>query len=451
MALTGIQIFKYLPKTNCGKCKYPTCLAFAMKLAAKQASLDDCPDASAEAREILGAASEPPIRLIKIGTGEDTFKIGEETVLFRHEKTFYNPPGFAQLINDNDSSENIKSIVSRIKEFVYERVGQHLKVDLIYIRNTSGDKDKFVDTIKLVQSIVSRPLILDSSNIDNLKAALEICSQSKPLFCSANENNYEAMTALAKEKACPMVVTTITGGLQALSILTEKIIALGYKDLVLDPKSEKLGSLVQDFTQIRRSAIKKNFKPLGFPSIMFTERYSEGDSLLEAQIAAVGVCKYASIIVMNDTKKEKIVPLLVLRQNVYTDPQKPMQVEEKIYKIGDANENSPVLITTNFSLTYFIVAGEIENSKVPTWLMVADVEGLSVLTAWAAGKFTPEKIAKFVQNSGIENMIKHKKLIIPGYTSVLKGGIEAKLANWEIQVGPREANGIVNYLKNYAA
>ncbi|MBI4650496.1 acetyl-CoA decarbonylase/synthase complex subunit gamma [Candidatus Desantisbacteria bacterium] len=451
MALSGIQIFKYLPKTNCGKCKFPTCLAFAMKLAAKQASLDDCPDASNEAKEILGAASEPPIRLIKIGTGEDLYKVGEEAVMFRHEKTFYNPCGFSRMIKDTDSTDNIKLIISNLNDFVYERVGQHLKVDIIYIKNESGDKDKFVNTVKLVQAGIKRPLILDSSNIDNLKAALDICADKKPLIYAANEDNYETMTALAKEKGCSLVVTSIQGGLEALSVLTEKITGLGFKDIVLDPASKSLSSLVQELTQIRRAAIKKSFKPLGFPVIIFSGRYSDGDRLLEANISAIGVSKYASIIVMNDTSREIMIPLFAMRQNIYTDPQKPMQVEEKIYKIGEANEDSPVLITTNFSLTYFIVAGEVENSKVPSWLVVANVEGLSVLTAWAAGKFTPEKITKLVKESGIESMVKHRKLIIPGYVAVLSGGIESKLPDWKIQVGPREASGIINFLKNYAA
>lgn len=446
MALTGIEIFKQLPKTNCGQCKFPTCLAFAMKLAAKQASLEACPFISEEAKTLLGEASAPPIRLVKIGVGEGVFEVGEETELFRHEKTFYHPPGFALSIEDTLSDEEIDQKVKKVKEAHLERIGQELKVELIAVRNSSKDPKRFKEAIEKIISATKHPLILDSLDPEAIKAGLEVCAANRPLISAANEENCEKMAQLAKENNCPLVVYH-SDGLDKLSALVEKVTALGVKDIVLDPGVKTAKEIIESLTQIRRSAVKKTFRPLGFPVMIFTERCTS-DSLSEALLAGLGVMKYASIIVLQSVEISKMLPLFALRQNIFTDPQQPLQVEEKIYEIGSVDENSPLLITTNFSLTYFLVRGEIENSRVPARLMIADAEGMSVLTAWAADKFNAPKIAKLVKNSGIADKVKQHKLIIPGYVAVLSGELEEELPGWEIVVGPREAANLPTFLKN---
>lgn len=443
MALTGVEIFKLLPKTNCKKCGHPTCLAFAMKLAQRQASIEQCPDISEESKKILGEASQPPIRSITIGIGDKAVKMGEETVLFRHEKKFVNPCVFAVEIKDSFSDEEINRIVNEVIESEIERVGQKLRIDAIFLSNESGDPGRFEKVVKdILTKATDVPLILSTTNPASADVALKIASDKKPLLYGANESNAEAMANLSKTYKVSLGV--MAKGLDAISQLTEKIKNLGVEDMVIDPGARTAKEIIEANTLIRRAAIKKNFRPLGYPVITFTHR---NDNIHETLIASLAITKYASIVVLSSIEKWKNLALFTLRQNIYTDPQVPMQVEQKIYKIGEPTPDSPLLITTNFSLTYFIVSGEVENSKVPSRLAVMDCEGLSVLTAWAAGKFTAVKIAQFIKDSGVENEIRHRELIIPGYVAILSGAIEEKLPGWKITVGPREANGLPAFLR----
>jgi acetyl-CoA decarbonylase/synthase, CODH/ACS complex subunit gamma len=450
MALTGVEIFKLLPKTNCKKCGFPTCLAFAMKLAQRQASLDLCPDVSEEAKQKLGEASAPPVRPITFGVGNKAIKMGEETVLFRHDKKFVNPCAFALEIKDSLSDDEIITRVEEILNSEIERVGQKLRVDAIALINDSNDAARLEAAAKLIVAKAHEmPLIICASSPQAAEASLRLYADKKPIICGANSENAELMADIAKTYNAILGITaTASGGLDEISNITEKVKALGVTDMVIDPGARKAKEILEQNTLIRRAAIKKNFKPLGYPIITFAQRE---DSLKEALIAAIGIAKYSSIIVLSSIEKWKNLALFTLRQNIYTDPQVPMQVEQKIYKLGEPTSESPLLITTNFSLTYFIVSGEIENSKVPGYLAVMDCEGLSVLTAWAAGKFTASKIAQFIKESGVENEIKHRELIIPGYVAILSGAIEDKLEGWKITVGPREANGIPAFLKSRAA
>ncbi len=442
MALTGVEIFKLLPKTNCKKCGHPTCLAFAMKLAQRQASLDQCPDVSEEARRILGEASAPPIRPVSFGP-EGRLKMGEEIVLFRHEKRFVNPTVFAVEIKDTDPLERINSVVDDVLSSEIERVGQKLRIDAIVVRHASRDPQRFEEAVKAIShKAPDLPLILYTEDPLTADSSLKIVSTKRPILHGATKDNLEQMADLAKRYKVPLGVKA--DGPEELSDLTEKIKALGVEDLILDTGAKTAREMLEHNTYIRRLSLKKNFKPLGYPVINFCQRE---DSLLETLIAGLGVMKYASIVVLSGAEKWKNLALFTLRQNIYTDPQVPMQVEQKIYKIGDPKPDSPLLITTNFSLTYFIVSGEIENSKVPSRLAVMDCEGLSVLTAWAAGKFTAAKIAQFIKESGVENEISHRELIIPGYVAILSGAIEEKLPGWKVIVGPREANGIPAFLR----
>lgn len=443
MALSGVEIFKYLPKTNCKKCGHPTCLAFAMKLAAKQASLDACPDASEDAKKVLGEAAAPPIRAITIGTGDKAVKVGDEICLFRHDKKFFNPCAFAVAIKDTEAGDAAAKKIESVKTSEIDRVGQKLRVDAIAVVEESGDPAKFAGVVKqVVDGAPGVPLILASKNPAAIEAGIAHCTDKKPLIYAATAENADAMAKIAKEKKASLAV--VADGLEALEALSEKVKSMGAEDLVLDPGAKKAKDMIERFTIIRRAAIKKNYKPFGYPVISFLNR---GDSLSETMAAAIGVMKYGSVLVLNSIEKWKMLALLSLRQNIYTDPQVPMQVKQDVYKVGDAKESSPLMITTNFSLSYFIVRGEVENSKVPAWLAVMDNEGLSVLTAWAAGKFTAGKIAQFVTESGVEKNISHKELIIPGYVAILSGALEEKLPGWKITVGPREANQLPSFLK----
>jgi acetyl-CoA decarbonylase/synthase complex subunit gamma len=447
MALTGVEIFKLLPKTNCKKCGFPTCLAFAMKLAQRQASLDSCPDVSEEAKQKLGEASAPPVRPVTLGAGERAAKMGEETVLFRHDKRFVNPCLFALEIKDTLSEAEINARVGQVLNSEIDRVGQKLRIDAIALVNDSNDASGFESAARIVSTKAPGvPVVLCTSVPQAAEAAAKFFADKKPVIYGVNPDNTDAMVGIAKEfKATLGVTVGPAGGLDGLSNLTEKIKALGVEDMVIDPGARKAREILENNTLIRRSAVKKNFKPLGYPVISFAQRE---DKLLEALVAAVGVAKYSSLIVLSSVEKWKDLVLFTMRQNIYTDPQVPMQVEQKVYEIGEAKPESPLFVTTNFSLTYFIVSGEIENSKVPGYLAVMDCEGLSVLTAWAAGKFTASKIAQFIKESGIEANIKHRELIIPGYVAILSGSIEDKLDGWKITVGPREANGIPAFLKS---
>lgn len=443
MALTGVEIFKLLPKTNCKKCGFPTCLAFAMKLAQRQASLDSCPDVSEEAKQKLGEASAPPIRAITLGMGDKAVKLGEETVLFRHEKKFVNPCVFAIEVRDTMSEDEITKVVDNVLNSEIDRVGQKLRVDAIFISNASKDAGKLENAVKLVAGKTKDiPLIIHTTNPAAAEPAIKLVADRKPLLYGADNSNAEAMANIAKTHKVSLGVAG--KGLEDLTALTEKLKGLGVEDLVLDSGARKAKEILEDNTYIRRAAIKKGFKPLGYPVMTFAQR---DDNMLETLIASLGIAKYSSIIVLSSVEKWKNLVLFTMRQNIYTDPQVPMQVEQKIYNIGEPGPDAPLTITTNFSLTYFIVTGEIENSRVPSRLAVMDCEGLSVLTAWAAGKFTASKISQFILESGVEKDISHKELIIPGYVAILSGSIEEKLPGWKITVGPREANGLPAFLK----
>jgi len=444
MALTGIEIFKLLPKTNCKECGDPTCLAFAMKLAAGKAELNACPYVSEEAKAKLSEASAPPIMPVTIGVGERALKVGGETVMFRHEKRFENAPGFAILISDGMDDAEVDRRLGKFKQLEYERIGLILRPDLIAVKSDSGDKAKFEALVGKVKQDSDGGIILMSDNPDILAAGLAACADRKPLLYAATEENWEKVAELAKANSCPLVAKA--ANLEKLAELTSKLTEAGIKEMVIDSGSRTLRQAFEDQVVIRSAALVKKFRPLGFPTIVFPAEMTD-DPMKEAVIASVFVAKYGAIIVLSDFYGESLFPLLVERLNVYTDPQRPLATTEGIYKIGNPDENSPVLITSNFSLTYFIVSGEIEASRVPSYLLVKDTEGLSVMTAWAAGKFVSDAIAPFIKKCGIEDMVKHRKLIIPGYAAPESGGLEEDCAPWEILVGPREGAHIPAYLK----
>jgi acetyl-CoA decarbonylase/synthase complex subunit gamma len=448
MALTGIEIFKLLPKTNCKECGDPTCLAFAMKLAAGKADLSACPYVSEEAKAKLSEASAPPIVPVTIGVGDRALKVGGETVMFRHEKRFDNPPGIALLISDRVADAEIARRLEKFNNLQYERIGLTLRADLVAVKADAGDGAKFAAVVGKVAQGTDAGIILMSTDPGVLAEGLKACADRRPLLYAATEENLDKVAELAKGNSCP--VAAKASDLEKLAELTTKLTEAGVKDIVIDSGSRELRQAFSDQIIIRSAALAKKFRPLGFPTIVFPCEMTD-DPMTEAVIASIFVAKYGGIIVLSDFYGESLFPLLVERLNIYTDPQRPLATTEGIYPIGEPNEDSPVLITSNFSLTYFIVSGEIESSRVPTWLLVKDTEGLSVVTAWAAGKFVADTIAPFVKKCGIEDKVKHHKLVIPGSAAAESGGLEEELADWEILVGPREGSHIPAYLKTWKA
>jgi len=436
MALSGIQIYKLLPQTNCKECGFPTCLAFAMKLAAKQIELSSCPYVSDDSKAQLAESSAPPIRLISLKSDGYEVKSGNEVVLFRHEKTFYNKPGVFVQVSDTLGVEAIKELIARANAYSVNYVGMDLTLDGFAVAAESGSPQTFAAAVQAVRSTSKRPLILVAADPAAAAAGLGALPGETPLLYAADSSNWEAMAdAAAKAKAALAVKA---GSLDELADLTEKIKSKGVEDLVLDPTGGGLSGELMHEVQIRRLALKKNFRPLGFPTIAFPKSVSA---------AAQAVSKYAGFIVLDAFVPELVYPLLVLRQNIYTDPQKPIQVQPGLYEINNPTPEAPVLVTTNFSITYFSVANEVESSGLPAWLLVTDAEGMSVLTAWAAGKFDSERIAKSVNTFKVADKVSRKRLVLPGAVAVLSGEVEADLPGWEIRVGPREAVDIPKFYK----
>lgn len=448
MGLSGIEIFKHLPKTNCGECGVPTCLAFAMKLAQGQAELASCPAVSDEAKAALSEASAPPMRAVKVGTGDSAFTVGEETVLFRHEKTFVNPCAIGTTVSAGDSDEAIDAAIAQALAADFERVGQRLRCDFVAL-TSAGDAARFAAVATTVDANSGLPLLLVTDDPAEMSAALEAVGGSRPLICAATTANADEMMRLAKEYSCPVAVRG--DGLAAIVELTERAAALGVSDIVIDSASGSQGAQLRDRVFARRSALQKKVAALGYPVMAWPARSADGDDVLEATYAAAAIATYASIIVMSDAKPEHLLPLLVLRQNIYTDPQRPMQAEPKVYAINNPGPDAPFFVTTNFSLTYFIVSSEVEGGRMPAYLGVVEAEGLSVLTAWAAGKFVPERIAKFMNDSGIADQISHREVIIPGAVAQISGELAEELDGWTVTVGPYEAADIPAFLKRRAS
>lgn len=444
MALTGIQIFKLLPKTNCKECGVPTCLAFAMNLASGKAELDACPYVSDEAKEQLAEASAPPIRPVVVGKGVRKFTTGGETVQYRHEKTFFNQTALAAMVSTDISDSDLEAKLKAWNAFQFERVGLNLRPELVALKDANGDKDAFAKKAKTIAETSEFNLVLMSENADVMKAGIEASKFKRPLIYAATEANADDFGALAKDNDLPLAVKA--DSVEGLVPLTDKLTGMGLKDLVIDPGSREIKQSLEDQMVIRRAALKNGNRSIGFPTITFPCEMASNLEM-ETLIAGMHIAKYGGISVLSDFTGESIFPLLLERLNIYTDPQRPMTVTEGIYEIGNPDENSPVMVTTNFALTYFIVSGEIEGSRVPSWLLIKDSEGLSVMTAWAAGKFAGDDVGMFVKKSGIMDKVKHTELIIPGYAAAIAGDVEEELPGWKITVGPREAAHIPGFLK----
>jgi acetyl-CoA decarbonylase/synthase complex subunit gamma len=461
MALTGLQIQKLLPKTNCKECGSNTCLAFAMKLANKKADLSQCPYASEEAKLALGAASEPPVRGVALGK-DKSLKLGEETVLYRHDRTFVHQTAIAVNVNDTDAASATDATLNAVKSYLLERVGEKLVIDAVGVSQRCEEASGFVDLCRKAYEVTGKPVVVRGKTTDAVRAAAVALAGSHSLLVAPDEDSADALALVAKEHGHALAITA--PDVDRLFAVADRIKKTGFNDLVLMFQTHSLAEQFQTNSIARRAAIRDNVKPMGYAMLrfvgetrgtvpFFANDREKGDSPLGADAldataeAATEIDKYGGIIVLPTFDPAQLAPLMTLRQNIYTDPQKPIQVEPKVYPIGEPNENSPVFLTTNFSLTYFIVSGEIENAGISAWLVVPECEGMSVLTAWAAGKFSGGSIAKFCKEIGLDNQVKTRKIVIPGYVAQISGELEEGLPGWQVLVGPAEAADLESFIK----
>ena len=447
MALSGIQIFKMLPKKNCKECGCPTCMAFSMKVAQGAVDIAACPYFAPEALAKLSAAPEPPMKTIKVGAGDAELSLGGETVLFRHEKTFVSRTRYAMSLCTCMDDETVAQKLEDIKKVDYERIGERMFVEMVYVNYSADGKQDYVELVKKAAE-TGRILILDCKDAEIAKAALEVCKDGKPILNGADASNYEAMNAVAT--AAGVVLGVGGADLSEIHDTVEKLEGLGNKNLVIDVTGADVKETFKNAVQIRKAAIKDGDRTFGYPSIVNLHKIAAGDLHKQAALLSLFTMKYGSVIVAEHIGYAEALPLYGLRQNLFTDPQKPMKVEPGVYPLNGADENSVCLTTVDFALTYFLVSGELERSGVPVNLIINDAGGLSVLTSWAAGKFSSSSIAKFFQEQDIEGKIKSRKLIIPGKVAVLKGELEAKMPGWEIIIAPNEAVQLVKFMKDFA-
>jgi acetyl-CoA decarbonylase/synthase complex subunit gamma len=441
MALTGLQIQKLLPKTNCKECGVNTCLAFAMKLAARKAEIADCPYASEEAIQVLSEAYEPPVKGVKLGNN-GTLKLGEETVLYRHEKTFVNQTLLAINVNDTDEVGTVDDTLRVVKEYTVERVGEIIDIDMVSVTHLGGDADAFVNLAAKAWREVGKPLVLRCTDPEVLGRAAEAVSGSHSVLASATPDTADQLVEVAREHGHALALTA--PDLDQLAAKAGRLKEGGFNDLIGVFETHSLAERFQTNSIARRAAIKGNYKPLGLPFLKFIDQ----TDLVAGTIEAVNeIAKYGGICVLPAFDAAQVASLITLRLNIFTDPQKPIQVEPKVYPIGEPDADSPVFLTTNFSLTYFIVGGEIENSGLNAWLVVPECEGMSVLTAWAAGKFSGASVAKFCKEIGLEEQVNRREIIIPGYVAQISGDLEESLPGWTVLVGPQEASDLESFIK----
>ncbi len=440
MGLSGLDIYKKLPQDNCGDCGPPTCLAFAMQLAEGKASLDECPHVTDEAKAELDAAAAPPINLVEIGSEDTTqVELGNETELFRHDKRFFNKTGIAVKVSDQLEEEALKERLERVNDLQITRVGLVHDVRMLAVVNDSGAADQYLETLKKVVAGSDLALILVCEDPEVAAEALELVADRNPLLYGATVDNYQQLAALAEEHE---VTLGVKGeNLEELAELSQKVMDEGCKDLIIDSGARNTSQVLADQTQIRRQAVEKKFRPFGHPTITFTSKEDPASEMVQA---GVYVAKYAGIVVIDQDLPKYVLPMLTVRQDIYTDPQKPVTVEPKLHEVGEVHEESPVIITTNFSLTYYSVEGDV--GSVPSYILPVDTDGTSVLTAWAADKFSPKKIAEFMEETGVADKVSHKKVIIPGLVAVISGKLELE-SGWEVIVGPRESAGLRSFLK----
>ena len=441
MAVKGLDIFKLSPKKNCKECGSPTCMAFCMKVAQGAVPITKCPYMSEEAIALLSEATAPPMQTITVGA----HKLGGETVMMRHEKTLVNRNLFAATLDTSMDDASIEERIALVKKVDYERIGEREMVECVFVHD-AGDCVKFVELCKKAAALPDRTVIIDTKDVETAKAAVEAIKDSKPILNGANKDNFNDMNEIAKAAG---LVLGVSG--TDLSELHDTVAALekaGNKNLILDVTAPTIKETFANAVLVRRTAIKDGDRTFGYPSIVNLGVLCNHDEHLETALAAMFVVKYGSIIVMDKVGYAEALPLYGLRQNIFTDPQKPMKVAPGIYPMNGATPDDPCALTVDFALTYFLVSGELERSKIPVNLLITDASGMSVLTAWAAGKFSSTSVKKFFDEFAIASKINNRTLIIPGKVAVMKGEIQDKLPEWNVVVGTREAVELVKYLRD---
>ncbi len=440
MAVKGLDIFKLSPKKNCKECGSPTCMAFCMKVAQGALPITKCPYMSPEAIALLSEATAPPMKTLEIAG----HKLGGETVLFRHEKTLVSRNLFAVSINTEMDDAAVDAKIEELKKVDYERIGEREYVEFVTVRNC-GDNARFVELAKKA-AVLERGVILETTDAEAAKAAVEAIKDVKPVVNGVNKDNLEAMNEIAKTYG---IVLGVQGAdLNELHDTVEALEKAGNKNLLIDVTGATIKETFGNAVQVRRAALKDNDRTFGYPSIVDLSKLCGTEYHLATALASVFTLKYGSIIIMPRMTYAEALPLYGLRQNIYTDPQKPMKVAPGIYPINGAGPDDPCALTVDFALTYFLVSGELERSKVPINLLITDASGMSVLTAWAAGKFSSTTVKKFFDEFDIASKINNRTLIIPGKVAVMKGEIQDKLPDWNVVVGTREAVELVKYLKD---
>ena len=456
--LSPTEIYKYLPKTNCKECGEENCIAFATKLVNREASLDKCSplltDAYKESYKALWEMLKPPVKEVALGSDGNVVKIGGKLVMYRHELTYVNPTAIAIDVSDDMPEDELIKRVKEIESFSYDYIGQKLKLDLIAVRSALNDAKAFGLVVKKVSSITNLPLILCSLDPNIIEAGLIEASSRRPLIYAATKDNWKEMAELSLMYKCPLAVFS-PNDLKMLKSLVKTLKEYGVEDLVLDPGTfwNGLSETINNFTMIRRSACKEEDEFLGLPLIgvpatvwMEPDEIPEVTIWKEACLSSMLITRYADALIMHSFEGWSLLPLIILRQNLYTDPRKPVAVESGLKAFGSPNEASPVLATSNFALTYYTVASDIEAGKVNCYLIVVDTEGLSVESAIAGRKLTAEKVAEALKGSGVESKVNHKTLIIPGRASRISGEIE-ELTGWKVLVGPMDSSGIPKFLQ----
>ena len=440
MAVKGLDIFKLSPKKNCKECGSPTCMAFCMKVAQGALPITKCPYMSPEAIALLSEATAPPMKSIEVAS----HKLGGETVLFRHEKTFVSRNLFAVSINTEMDDAAVEAKIAELKSVDYERIGEREYVEFVTVRNC-GDNARFVELARKAATL-ERGVILETTDVEAAKAAVEAIKDAKPVVNGVNKDNLEAMNELAK--AYGIVLGVQAADLNELHDTVEALEKAGNKNLLLDVTGATIKETFGNAVQVRRAALKDNDRTFGYPSIVDLSKLCGTEYHLATALASVFTLKYGSIIIMPRMTYAEALPLYGLRQNIYTDPQKPMKVAPGLYPVNGAGPDDPCALTVDFALTYFLVSGELERSKVPVNLLITDASGMSVLTAWAAGKFSSSTVKKFFDEYEIASKVNNRTLIIPGKVAVMKGEIQDKLPDWNVVVGTREAVELVKYLKD---
>jgi len=458
--LSPIEVYKLLPKTNCKECGEENCMAFATKLVNREVTLQKCKPVFAKEYEKAYVQLEdmlkPPVKEIVIGTEGKGLRIGGKLVMYRHEFTYSNPTAIAIDVTDEMSEDEILSRVKKTCGFTFEYIGQTLKLDMVAVRSTSNDPDKFKAAVKKVAENTELPLILCSLQPNVLESGLMAIPKSRPLLYAATKDNWKEMAELAMMYNCPLTISA-PGDLKLLKSLAKTLLEYGVQDLVLDPGTfpdEGLADTLNNFTMIRRAACKKGDELCGFPLlgvpmmawIQKGEASQEIANWREAYLASMLIVRYADVLILHSVDGWSLLPNVVLRQNIYTDPRKPVAVAPGLKTFGTLDENTPVMFTTNFALTYYTVANDIESSGINAYLLVVDTEGIAVDSAVAGRKLTAEKVAEALKSSGIEGKVKHRKLLIPGKAARISGEIE-ELSGWQVLVGPRDSSEIPKFLK----